>query len=76
MPLSRTRQENDIVGGWLGTGRASAEGSKTVSVSIDPQTLSIYKEQKGQWVLLPGSYRRFVGKSSAGTPLEGLLHLD
>ena len=49
--------------------------SKTVSVSIDPQTLSIYDGQKGRWVLLPGTYRVFAGKSSTDTPLEGMLHL-
>jgi beta-glucosidase len=49
--------------------------SKTVSVPIDPQMLSIYDEQKGQWVLLPGSYRIFAGTSSADTPLEEVLHL-
>lgn len=49
--------------------------SKTVSVSIDPQMLSIYDEQKSRWVLLPGSYGVFVGRSSADTPLEGRLHM-
>ena len=49
--------------------------SKTVSIAIDPQMLSIYEEQKSRWVLLPGSYRVFVGRSAADTPLEGMLHL-
>jgi len=49
--------------------------SKTVSIAIDPQMLSIYEEQNSRWLLLPGSYRFFVGRSAADTPLEGMLHL-
>ena len=47
--------------------------SKTISVAVDPQMLSIYDEQKSGWTLLPGSYRIFAGPSEADTPLEGTL---
>ena len=60
--------------GWEGVELRPGE-SKTVNVSIDPQMLSIYDEQKGRWVLLPGHYRVFAGRSSADTPLEGMLDL-
>jgi beta-glucosidase len=49
--------------------------SKTVSVTIDPQMLSIYDEQKGAWALLPGSYHVFAGPSSADSALEGAFDL-
>ena len=47
--------------------------SKAVSITIDPQMLSIYDEQKIGWTLLPGSYRVFAGSSEANTPLQGTL---
>jgi beta-glucosidase len=49
--------------------------SKSVTVTIDSQMLSIYDEQKGGWTLLPGSYRIFAGPSEAETPMEGTLLL-
>ena len=50
--------------------------SKDVHVTIDPQMLSVYDEQKDGWALLPGNYHIFAGPSSANTPLEGTLDLD
>ena len=47
--------------------------SKTVSIAIDSQMLSIYDEQKIGWTLLPGSYQVFAGSSEANTPLQGTL---
>lgn len=49
--------------------------SKTVSVAIDPQMLSIYDEQKSGWTQLSGGYRVFAGPSEASTPLEGAIHV-
>lgn len=45
--------------------------SKIISVTIDPQMLSIFDEQKNGWGLLPGKYHLFAGPSSGYTPLEG-----
>jgi beta-glucosidase len=59
--------------GWKNVELKSGE-SKTVSVTIDPQMLSIYDERKGGWVLLPGNYHVFAGPSSADTPLEGAFY--
>jgi len=56
--------------GWARVELAPGE-SKTVSVPIDPQMLSIYDEQKSGWTILPGSYHVFAGPSSADTPLHG-----
>jgi len=47
--------------------------SKTVSIVLDPQMLSIYDEQKSGWTQLPGTYRVLAGSSEANTPLEGTL---
>ncbi|HYK36114.1 glycoside hydrolase family 3 C-terminal domain-containing protein, partial [Alloacidobacterium sp.] len=49
--------------------------SKTVSVTIDPQMLSIFDEQKNAWDLLPGAYRILAGPSSAETPLKGTIEV-
>lgn len=49
--------------------------SKTVSVTVSPQMLSIYDTQKSGWELLPGRYRFFAGPSSASTPLQGATDL-
>lgn len=49
--------------------------SKTVSVTIDPQMLSIFDEQKNGWDLLPGAYQILAGPSSAETPLKGTIEV-
>lgn len=49
--------------------------SKTVSVTIDPQMLSIFNEQKNGWELLPGAYRILAGPSSVETPLKGTIEV-
>ena len=60
--------------GWKNVELKPGE-SKSVSVTIDPQMLSVYDEQKSAWALLPGSYHVFAGPSSADTPLEGTFDL-
>jgi len=47
--------------------------SKTVTLPLDPKFLSIFDEQKDDWVLLPGEYKIFVGGSSANTPLTAAV---
>jgi beta-glucosidase len=58
--------------GWQRVGLKPGE-SKTVSIAIDSQMLSIYDEQKIGWTLLPGSYLVFAGSSEANTPLQATL---
>lgn len=48
---------------------------KSVTVALDPRTLSIFDEQKNGWTLLPGTYRVVAGASSADTPLNGTLNI-
>jgi beta-glucosidase len=49
--------------------------SKTVSVTVSPQMLSIYDTQHSDWKLLPGAYHLYAGPSSATLPLHGIVHL-
>jgi beta-glucosidase len=61
--------------GWQRVELAPGE-SKTVSVTVDPQMLSIFDEQKNGWELLPGAYTILAGPSSAETPLKGAFQLQ
>jgi beta-glucosidase len=49
--------------------------SKTVTITLNPEVLSIFDEQKEALQLLPGTYKIVAGPSSANTPLEGTLNL-
>jgi beta-glucosidase len=49
--------------------------SKTVSVTIDPQMLSIFDEQSNGWQLLKGDYKITAGSSSEDTPLKGTIEV-
>ena len=49
--------------------------SKTVTITANPEVLSIFDEQKEAFQLLPGTYKVVAGPSSANTPLEGTLNL-
>jgi beta-glucosidase len=49
--------------------------SKTVSVTVDPQMLSIFDEQANGWQLLKGEYRITAGSSSEDTPLKGTIEV-
>lgn len=49
--------------------------SRTVTITGNPEVLSIFDEQKNAFQLLPGTYKIFAGTSSAATPLEGSLDL-
>jgi beta-glucosidase len=61
--------------GWQRVELAPGE-SKTVSVTVDPQLISIFDEQKNGWELLPGAYMILAGPSSAETPLKGAFQLQ
>ena len=47
--------------------------SKSVTLKIDPKFLSIFDEQKDDWILLPGDYKFAVGGSSRATPLSATV---
>ncbi len=61
---------------WHGTKIQLAPGeSKTVTLTIDPQSLSIYNVEKQSWELLPGEYRVHAGGSSRNTPLTAAVRI-
>ena len=47
--------------------------SKTLSLALEPQFLSIYNAEKDGWELVPGDYQVFVGGSSRNLPLIGTV---
>jgi len=49
--------------------------SKTVSVTVDPQMLSIFDETANGWQLLKGNYKITAGSSSEDTPLKGTIEV-
>ena len=50
--------------------------SKSVTVMLDPWTLSTFDEQSNAWSLSPGAYKLFVGPSSSETPLKATLQIQ
>ncbi len=60
--------------GWQRLELAPGE-SKTVTVALNPQVISIFNEQTNTWSLLPGTYKVAAGPSSSDTPLHATLQL-
>ena len=49
--------------------------SCTVTVSLEPKSMSVFNVEKNAWDLLPGDYLVFAGGSSRHTPLTATLHI-
>jgi len=49
--------------------------SRTVTVSLEPKSMSVFNVEKDAWDLLPGDYLVFAGGSSRHTPLTATLHI-
>jgi beta-glucosidase len=47
--------------------------ARTLTLPIDSKFLSVFNEQKGDWELMPGEYRLFVGGSSRTIALSGAV---
>ena len=60
--------------GWEKIPLAQGE-TKTVTVTVDPQYLSIFNVEKNGWELVPGDYKVYVGGSSQSTPLSTTVHM-
>jgi beta-glucosidase len=60
--------------GWEKVPLAQGE-TKTVTVTVDPQYLSIFNVEKNGWELVPGDYKVYVGGSSQSTPLSTTVHM-
>ncbi|MGC2638873.1 MAG: glycoside hydrolase family 3 C-terminal domain-containing protein [Acidobacteriaceae bacterium] len=61
--------------GWdrvtLGAGE-----SKTVTVTMNPLTLSIFDVAKNSFTMVPGDYQIVAGSSAADTPLSAAMHVE
>ncbi len=53
----------------------AAGETKAITLSIDPQFLSIFDAEKDAWELVPGEYRIYAGDSSRDLPLSETLEL-
>lgn len=49
--------------------------SKTITVTLNPLTLSIFDVEKNAFTMVPGDYTILVGSSSADTPLHAAMHI-
>jgi len=61
--------------GWGWIPLAQGE-TKTVTVTVDPQYLSIFNVEKNGWELVPGDYQVYVGGSSQSTPLSTAIRIS
>ena len=50
--------------------------SRTVTLSLEPQFMSVFNVAKDAWELLPGDYLVSVGGSSRHTPLNATLQMS
>jgi beta-glucosidase len=50
--------------------------SRTVTLSLEPQFMSVFNVAEDAWELLPGDYLVSVGGSSRQTPLSATLHMS
>jgi len=60
--------------GWEKIPLAAGE-AKTITVTVDPQYLSIFNVEKNSWELVPGDYKVYVGGSSQSTPLSTTVQI-
>jgi beta-glucosidase len=49
--------------------------SKKVTMTVQPEYLSIFNEEKNNWELVPGEYTFYVGGSSQDLPLQQTFNL-
>jgi beta-glucosidase len=75
LPASTGENSYRRLVGWdrvtLGPGE-----SKTVTVTMNPLTLSIFDVAKNAFTLVPGDYQILAGSSSADTPLTATMHVE
>jgi beta-glucosidase len=54
----------------------NAGEAKTVTLKMNPLTLSVFDTASDGWKLLPGDYTIVAGPSSSETPLHAVMHLQ
>ena len=58
--------------GWQRIPLAAGEG-RSVTITLDPLTMSVFDVSKDEWTLPKGNYRVLVGPSSRDTPLSATM---
>lgn len=53
----------------------SPRETKGITLTVDPHYLSIFDAGKGDWTLVPGDYKVYVGGSSQATPLVATVSI-
>ncbi|MFZ1084318.1 MAG: glycoside hydrolase family 3 C-terminal domain-containing protein [Terracidiphilus sp.] len=61
--------------GWARVALAAGE-SKTVTIPVERERLTVYDEGSDAWKLVPGSYTVLAGGSSQELPLSGKIDLN
>jgi beta-glucosidase len=74
LPASADEPPKRLVG-WSKVFLKAGEG-KTVSVSVDPQYLSVYETATDGWKMVPGAYTFMVGGSSQDLPLVAKISVQ
>jgi len=60
--------------GWEKVSLASGE-TRIVTVTVDPQYLSIFNATRNAWELVPGDYTIYAGGSAASTPMSAMVDI-
>jgi beta-glucosidase len=75
LPASTGESTYSRLTGWDRVSLNAGE-SKTVTVTMNPLTLSVFDVAKNAFTLTPGDYQILVGGSSADTPLKADMHVS
>ena len=75
LPASTGENAYKRLTGWDRVTLAPGE-SKTVTVAMNPLTLSVFDVAKNAFTLPSGDYQILAGSSSADTPLTATLHVE
>jgi beta-glucosidase len=75
LPASTGENSYKRLVGWGRVTLAAGE-SKSITVSMNQLTLSIFDVAKNAFVMAPGDYTIFAGSSSADIPLHVTLHVE
>lgn len=75
LPASTGEDTYKRLVGWDRVSLAAGE-SKTVTVSMNKLTLSVFDVEKSAFVMVPGEYTILAGSSSAETPLQAKMRVE
>jgi beta-glucosidase len=75
LPASTGEDTYKRLVGWERVSLAAGE-SKTVTVSMNKLTLSVFDVEKNAFAMVPGEYTILAGSSSADTPLQAKIRME